>query len=88
MWYKIDHSTYSIKICAEGIVCDVNECPLSTTTTTSTTSTTTTTTLPATGNWYTAYLCQDATVFAKLYDSTSSIWCSCCSCSCSYSSTT
>ena len=73
MWYKIDHSTYSIKVCAEGIVCDTNECPLSTTTTTSTTSTTTTTTLPATGTWHTAHLCNDVTVFARLYDSTATV---------------
>ena len=72
MWYKMDHSTYSIKISSSGMISYKNECPLSTTTTTSTTSTTTTTTLPAGGSWHTAYLCQDITVFAKLYDSTGS----------------
>lgn len=71
MYYKIDHSTYSIKICENGEVCDAHECPVSTTTTTTTTSTTTTTTLPAGGLWYTATLCSDSSISAVLYDSTS-----------------
>ena len=71
MYYKIDHSTYTIKICENGEVCDTHECPTSTTTTTTTTSTTTTTTLPSTGLWYTATLCSDPSVSAVLYDSTS-----------------
>ena len=71
MYYKIDHSTYSIKICENGEVCEAHECPVSTTTTTTTTSTTTTTTLPAGGLWYTATLCSDSLVSAVLYDSTS-----------------
>lgn len=71
MYYKIDHSTYTIKICENGEVCDIRECPVSTTTTTTTTSTTTTTTLPAGGLWYTATLCSDSSVSAKLFDSTS-----------------
>lgn len=68
-WYHIDHSTYSIKICETGNVCDKNECPTVTTTTTSTTTTTTTTTLP-TGDWFDATLCTDPTVTALLFDST------------------
>jgi hypothetical protein len=70
-WYKIDHSTYSIKVCETGTVCDKNECPSVTTTTTTTTSTTTTTTLPA-GDWFTATLCPDGLVIATLVDTTTS----------------
>jgi hypothetical protein len=70
-WYKIDHSTYSIKVCETGTVCDKNECPSVTTTTTSTTTTTTTTTLP-TGDWFTATLCPDGLVIATLVDTTTS----------------
>lgn len=69
VWYYIDHSTYSIKICENGKVCAINECPAITTTTTSTTTTTTTTTLPV-GDYYTATLCSgDPTVFT-LFDVT------------------
>jgi hypothetical protein len=68
-WYHIDHSTYSIKICETGNVCDKNECPSVTTTTTSTTTTTTTTTLP-TGDWFEGTLCTDPTVTVVLFDST------------------
>lgn len=68
-WYHIDHSTYSIKICETGNVCEKNECPSVTTTTTSTTTTTTTTTLP-TGDWFDAALCTDPTVKGVLFDST------------------
>ena len=71
-WYKIDNATYSIKIGSSGYVGFINECPAVTTTTTSTTTTTTTTTLPAGGAWFTATLCSDPTVTAKLFDSTSS----------------
>jgi len=70
-WYKIDHSTYSIKICETGNVCEINECPSVTTTTTSTTTTTTTTTLP-TGDWYEATLCPGGVITGVLVDTTSS----------------
>jgi hypothetical protein len=68
-WYHIDHSTYSIKICETGNVCDKNECPTVTTTTTSTTTTTTTTTLPS-GDWFEATLCPSGTVTEVLVDTT------------------
>jgi len=67
MWYKIDNSTYSIKICETGNVCEKNECPTVTTTTTSTTTTTTTTTLP-TGDWFEATLCSEPSVTEVLVD--------------------
>ena len=70
-WYKIDHSTYSIKICETGTVCDKNECPSVTTTTTTTTSTTTTTTLPS-GDWFDAELCPGTSIYAVLVDTASS----------------
>jgi hypothetical protein len=70
-WYKIDHSTYSIKVCETGTVCDKNECPSVTTTTTTTTSTTTTTTLPA-GDWFNAELCPGTSIIATLVDPSTS----------------
>lgn len=70
MWYKIDNSTYSIKVCETGNVCDKNECPSVTTTTTSTTTTTTTTTLP-TGDWFNAELCSNPSITAVMVDTSS-----------------